>query len=623
MHKSRATGSSAAVTGASLPTVVSLPGPALTADGETAVVEFSADGTLLFAGGGPRDAALQIWDARSLAFVGSFAGASRTVATLALSPDGSKLASCDVSRTVLLYDVATRARVASLTGPEQHSESIYELAWTASGDALLALDADGRLLRWDLTRPASPNVIGTGVYATGGLAVSPDGRFIATSRAGGGVDLRDATTGRPGQKIGQGTVDEVLFSRDSQRVYLASAKSYAIAAYTLQGGRTVANFTGHSDKINALALTPDGKRLLSGSGDRTVRVWDATSGRAQAVLTVEDAPAFWSVAASREGALVAAAGNSHTSALWSLADFQPVDRGPPSGHRGRITSLHWSADGEWLASAGGDGRIYTRHARDGSIALRLADYDSPVHSVTFAPSSSTLIATSAHGAHTWDVITGKPAIQFPVGRGAAIGYSPDGRYMSIANASRVVELRRASTGSMVRNLGRDQGLRQNLMRPTAVTFSPDGTRLATARWDEKVHIYQVDTGRLLRKLDGFLNATWSPDGRVLATSYGRLNKRTREVSLRLWNTESWEVVNELDIDSAVQFTPDGRYLLGTDDDLKTLRVWRITDREPSAFVRIPGHVITSFAVSSDGSRVATGGNRGGLYISDLTGVTAM
>lgn len=594
--------------------LVDVQGTGLMASGEAAVVAFSADGKQLFAGGGLRESALQAWDAQRGVRLGAFTGGTRKVSTLALSPDGATLASCDVSRTVSLFSVAGRSLLVRLTG---HDQTIYSLAWMPDSAALIALDSDGRLVRWQVSAPDAPQVISASTAPTAGLAIAPDGSSIATGAKGGGLALY-STAGAQSRSVGAGPVSTVAFSRDSQVVYLASQTDHSIVGIDAISGRTVATFKGHSGTVNALTTTPDGRRLLSAAGDGVTRVWDAATGRALATMTAEGVAAFWSVAVSADGAQVASAGNGRTIGLWRLDTFAPVQADPESGHRDSVISLAWSPDGEWLASGDAAGRIFIRRASDGSIARRLGTYRARIEALAYAPSGATLLSAADGEARAWNVQTGASGRAFPVGRGAAVVYSLDGRYLATSDSSRVVELRDGKTGAVVRRFGSDSGLRQNLMRPTSVSFSPDGKFLATARWDEPVKVYEVATGGKPRELDGFLNVRWSPDGATLATSHGRVNKRAREVRLRLWSASTWKRERDLDIDSAVEFAGGGRLLLGIDEGARSVGIWSRADGKLRAQARMPGQFVTSLAVTRDGGRLAVGDDHGGLRIWDLT-----
>ena len=612
--RSRPTAVPVTPTGSDLPAVVALPGPALMADGQAAVVAFSTDGARLFTGGGHRDAALLAWDVQGGTAVGDFPAGSPTVSALAVSPDGNQLASCDVSPTVLVWDIGARALATRLTG---HDRSVYSLAWDATGQALIAIDSDGQLVRWQLARPDKPRVIDTGARATGGLAVARDRRVIATSDRAGAV-LRDPAEFSVVQKIGSGRVTQLAFDDAGDTLYVADETGHTITAHAVDGGRVTAVFKGHAGTVNALVGSPDGRRLISGAGDGTVRVWDASTGASLAVLSAPGMSAVWSVAVSRDGQLVAAAGNGRTVGLWRLPTYEPIHGPPASGHRDTVTSLAWSPDGHLLAAGDAAGQILVRSASDWSVATALSPRRARIDALAFAPAGDTLLSAADGMAQKWDATTFAPGAAFPVHRGVALAYSPDGRHVAVSDASRVVELRSATTGAVVRMLGSNQGLRQNLMRPTSVCFSPDSKYLATARWDEAVHIYERKSGRLVREVDGFMNVAWSPDGQTLAASFGQMNKRERDIRLRLWRTDSWSAAGELDATGPIYFTPDGRHLVGPDDTGRALHFWSLTDRTVQATARAPFHGITSLALSPDGTRLATGGNRGDLYVWDAT-----
>jgi WD40 repeat protein len=164
------------------------------------------------------------------------------VLDVAFSPDGTQLASAGVDGTVRLWDVQTRSPRAVLRG---HEDWVFRLAYSPDGRRLASASKDKTVRLWDTATHEALAILphGSMVY---GVAFSPDGTRLAAGCADNSIRLWDVATAKG-----------------------AGGKEFLEAE--------VAELRGHDDYVHAVAWSPDGTRLLSASGDHTVRVWDSLS----------------------------------------------------------------------------------------------------------------------------------------------------------------------------------------------------------------------------------------------------------------------------------------------------------------------------------------------------------
>jgi WD40 repeat protein len=207
---------------------------------------FQPHGNHLAVGAG--DGAVRLWDAAGDEPVAVLRGHEDQVLDVAFSPDGTQLASAGVDRTVRLWVVQTRSPLAVLGGHE--TDWVYGLAYSPDGRLLASASRDKTVRLWDTATHEALAILphGSMVY---GVAFSPDGRRLAAGCADNSIRLWDVATAR-----GAGG-KEVL-------------------------GAEVAELRGHDDYVHAVAWSPDGTRLISASGDHTVRVWDSLSAQERA-----------------------------------------------------------------------------------------------------------------------------------------------------------------------------------------------------------------------------------------------------------------------------------------------------------------------------------------------------
>ncbi|MGH7172862.1 MAG: protein kinase domain-containing protein, partial [Gemmataceae bacterium] len=206
---------------------------------------FHPNGTMLAAGG--TDGVIRLWGAEGDDPVALLRGHESIVGDVAFRSDGVQLASAGVDKTVRLWDVASRKPVAVLRG---HTGIVHRVAYSADGRLLTSASDDKTARLWDAATGALLAVLphGSIVY---GVAFNPGGTRLAAACADNTIRLWDVGVAKR-----------------------AGGKAAPEAE--------VAELRGHTDYVHAVDWSPDGTRLISASGDGTVRVWDSLSPRVRA-----------------------------------------------------------------------------------------------------------------------------------------------------------------------------------------------------------------------------------------------------------------------------------------------------------------------------------------------------
>lgn len=365
----------------------------------------------------------------------------------------------------------------------------------------------------------------------------------------------------------------------------------------------------HKSHVLAVAFGPNGNRIVTGSRDKTLQIWDAQTGEQIGEPLEGHAAGIFSVAYSPDGERIVSASDDGTLRLWNAKTGKQVGEAL-TDHTDRVVAVAFNRDSRRFVSGSVDKTIRIWDAQTGKpVGSPIEGHDKAVFSVAFSPNGKQVVSGSVDRTlRLWDVESGAQIGQPMKGHTSmirAVAFSPTGERLASGSFDKAIRLWDVKTGTQI-----GQPLLGHTEEVKAITFSKDGQRLVSGSADKTLRIWNAETGALLGDpLTGHKAGIAAVDFRP---GSNQVASGSWDGTVRLWNVEANTLVGSplsghTDGVYSVAFSPDGERLVSGSRD-RSLRVWDVRTGDPDG-VPIDAHDEAIFAVafSPDGQRVVSGG----------------
>jgi WD40 repeat protein len=465
------------------------------------------------------------------------------------------------------------------------------------------------------------------------LALSPDGKTLASAAGDRRVRLRSLETGKLAHTLEghMGMVSTVAFSPDG-KVLSSSGHDGAVIWWDVAAGKLLGTFEGHANHVYGLVFAQDSKSLFTGGNDKTLRRVDLGTGKDKVLANF---PEGVRCLARHENTLAVATWGDSLVRLW---DAEEEKEKASIKIAGRVAgALAFDPTGQMLVE-GGEGGDLGLYEPTGKLKFALKGHELTVLGVAFAQGGRFVLSVGglwnrpnvAGEFKVWDTATGKEVANLDPGLGCvySVAVAADGKTCFTAHHDGTIRKWRLppvpgagkASGASVEPPARLEFEEVQRFHHGAyvgtVALSPDG-KLALTEDSRIIRVWEIQSGKELRRFEGH---TSQVQEMVFTSDSKRVLSVSRDGTCRLWEVDTGVELrcfegHQGQVWGAALLTGDEQALTGGHDNM--LRLWKLDTGKEIRCVEAPT-IVSSLAVSADGTRALSCGNDKVLRLWDLT-----
>jgi WD40 repeat protein len=323
---------------------------------------------------------------------------------------------------------------------------------------------------------------------------------------------------------------------------------------------------GHSSRISSVSWNYDGTKIVSGSWDKTLKIWDTCIGE---LLHTLEGHSNWvtSVSWNHDGSKIVSGSFDETIKIWDASSGELLTT--LEGHSNGILSVSWNHEGSKIVSGSWDKTIKIWDADNGALLNTLEGHSREVTSVS---------------------------------------WNPDGTKIVSGSVDSTIKIWNAGNGELLNTF---EGHSSEV---TSVAWNCCGTKVVSGSRDKTVKIWNADCGELLKTLEGYAtvvhSVSWNHDGSKIVSGSG-------DKMIKIWDADSGELLNTLegysDVVYSVSWSHDGSKIVSGSYDA-TIKIWEASNREVLNSPKHHSDTVNSVSWNRDDSQIVSGSADGPIRI---------
>ncbi|MBF0591747.1 MAG: metallophosphoesterase [Nitrospirae bacterium] len=437
--------------------------------------------------------------------------------------------------------------------------------------------------------------------------------------------MEDVEFGEMSYLQGHGdTVNSVAISADGLKI-VSGSKDRTLRIWDMYTGSLINTLEGHSDSVHSVAISPDGMKIVSGSWDRTIRIWDMNTG--SLINTLEGhIGSVTSIAINLDGTKIVSGSYDKTIRIWDMNTGSLINT--LEGHIGSVTSIAVSPDGTKIVSGSEDKTIRIWDMNTGELINTLKEHVGSVCSVAITNDNKKIVSGSEDKTiRIWDMNTGKliNTLEEHGNFVSCITISADDKKIVSGSLDNMIRIWDLETGNLLYTLD------GHSYYVSSVAISADSTKIVSGSGDDTIRIWDIEN---FSHIDIIKGHGYYVEGVTISSDGTKIVTGSADKAIRIWDTNTGRVINTLEGHSdavfCVAISQDGMKIVSGSED-KTARIWDMKTGNLINTLKGHGKYVYCVTISQDGTKIVSGSadktiriwdTKTGTLINTLEGHTA-